>query len=110
MGLRIGRGEKLSQIVESMNAVAEGVLTSRSAYNLAHQLQQDCPIIKGIYRIIHRKCFSCNFMISHSGSSLHVAPQAAVEDRAVNACVSLQGWCKTFLRRARTYLRSGPEA
>jgi len=55
VGLRIGRGEKLSQIVESMNAVAEGVLTSRSAYNLAHQLQQDCPIIKGIYRIIHQE-------------------------------------------------------
>jgi glycerol-3-phosphate dehydrogenase len=41
--------------MQSMNAVAEGVLTSRSAYNLANNLQQECPIIKGIYRIIHRK-------------------------------------------------------
>ena len=29
VGLRIGKGEKLSAIVESMHAVAEGVLTSK---------------------------------------------------------------------------------
>ena len=31
VGLRIGRGEKLADITASMNAVAEGVLTSRRA-------------------------------------------------------------------------------
>ena len=29
VGLRIGKGEKLSAIVDSMHAVAEGVLTSK---------------------------------------------------------------------------------
>eukprot|EP00877_Chromochloris_zofingiensis_P015072 jgi/Chrzof1/9819/Cz04g17090.t1 len=54
VGLRIGRGESLQDITASMKgAVAEGVLTSRSAYNLATKLGVDCPIIEGIYRVIH---------------------------------------------------------
>ena len=35
VGIRLGKGEKLADIIDSMNAVAEGVLTSRSAYMLA---------------------------------------------------------------------------
>jgi glycerol-3-phosphate dehydrogenase len=53
VGLRIGKGEKLEDIIKSMNAVAEGVLTSKSAYNLAHKLNVDTPIVEGIYRVIH---------------------------------------------------------
>lgn len=53
VGLRIGRGEKLDNITKSMKAVAEGVLTSRSAHNLAVKLGVDCPIIQGIYQVIH---------------------------------------------------------
>ena len=41
VGLRIGKGEKLSEIVDGMTAVAEGVLTSRSAHNLAVKLNVD---------------------------------------------------------------------
>ena len=39
VGLRIGRGEKLSQITEGMAAVAEGVLTARSAHELSKKLE-----------------------------------------------------------------------
>jgi len=53
VGLRIGKGESLQQITTSMSAVAEGVLTSRSAHNLAAKLGVDCPIISGIYKVIH---------------------------------------------------------
>ncbi|KAK9820514.1 hypothetical protein WJX72_011174 [[Myrmecia] bisecta] len=53
VGLRIGRGEKLPEIIQSMTAVAEGVLTSRSAYNLSKKLNVECPIIEGIYKVIH---------------------------------------------------------
>jgi len=35
VGIRLGKGEKLQDIIDSMKAVAEGVLTSRSAYRLA---------------------------------------------------------------------------
>eukprot|EP00878_Enallax_costatus_P006700 GHUV01007024.1.p1 GENE.GHUV01007024.1~~GHUV01007024.1.p1 ORF type:complete len:332 (+),score=54.13 GHUV01007024.1:182-1177(+) len=56
VGLRLGRGEKLSEITSSMHgAVAEGVLTSKSAHNLALKLSVECPIIEGIYRVIHGK-------------------------------------------------------
>lgn len=53
VGLRIGKGETLQQIMEGMTAVAEGVLTSRSAHSLAKKLGVDAPIIEGIYRVIH---------------------------------------------------------
>ena len=36
-----------------MTAVAEGVLTSRSAHALAQRLGVEAPIIAGIYRVIH---------------------------------------------------------
>lgn len=35
VGIRLGKGEKLKDIIDSMKAVAEGVLTSRSAHQLA---------------------------------------------------------------------------
>lgn len=55
VGLRIGKGESLEAITASMKAVAEGVLTSRSAHNLAIKLDVECPIISGIYRVIHQQ-------------------------------------------------------
>lgn len=55
VGLRIGRGEKLSDIMKSTKAVAEGVLTSRSAHNLADRMGVECPIITGIFKVIHGK-------------------------------------------------------
>jgi len=53
VGLRLGRGESLSAIKGSMTAVAEGILTSKSANALAEKIGIDCPIINGIYRVIH---------------------------------------------------------
>ena len=38
VGLRIGRGESLGDIMGGMTAVAEGVLTSKSAHALASKL------------------------------------------------------------------------
>lgn len=57
VGLRIGRGEKLSEIQASMGgAVAEGVLTSRAAHQLAVRLELECPVIEGIYKVVHGAC------------------------------------------------------
>lgn len=53
VGLRIGAGETLEQIAATMTAVAEGVLTARSAAALARKLGVDCPIIDGIDRVLH---------------------------------------------------------
>eukprot|EP00887_Chlorella_sp_A99_P004238 scaffold15.g4238.t1 len=52
VGLRIGKGEKLADITASMTAVAEGILTSRAAHDLAAKKGIDCPTIEGIYRIV----------------------------------------------------------
>ena len=35
VGVRLGMGENLKDIIDSMKAVAEGVLTSQSAHQLA---------------------------------------------------------------------------
>lgn len=40
VGLRLGKGEALDDIIASMTAVAEGVLTSRSAHLLAKKACQ----------------------------------------------------------------------
>ncbi len=54
VGLRIGRGEKLEAITASMGgAHAEGVLTAKSAHELARRLGCDCATIEGIYRVLH---------------------------------------------------------
>ena len=53
VGLRIGKGEKLEDIIKSMSAVAEGVLTSRSAYHFAQKKGIECPVLEGIYRVVN---------------------------------------------------------
>lgn len=53
VGMRLGKGEKLEDIVADMTAVAEGVLTSRSAAKLAEKEGIECPVIMGIYQVIH---------------------------------------------------------
>ena len=53
MGLRLGKGESLQDITSSTKAVAEGILTSRAAHDLAAKLKVDTPIIDGIFRVVH---------------------------------------------------------
>ncbi|KAL6776141.1 hypothetical protein ACKKBG_A20010 [Auxenochlorella protothecoides x Auxenochlorella symbiontica] len=53
VGLRLGKGEKLEDIVSSLGATAEGVLTSRSAYHFAKKMGIDCAVIEGIYRVVN---------------------------------------------------------
>jgi glycerol-3-phosphate dehydrogenase (NAD(P)+) len=45
VGERLGRGERLADIVTSMNMVAEGVPTTYSAHECAHRLGIETPII-----------------------------------------------------------------
>ncbi len=45
VGLRLGRGERLADIIASMNMVAEGVPTTYSAYECAQRLGIETPII-----------------------------------------------------------------
>lgn len=52
VGERLGRGETLQQILESMDAVAEGVTTTRSVYDLAEQKGIEMPITSEVYAVL----------------------------------------------------------
>jgi glycerol-3-phosphate dehydrogenase (NAD(P)+) len=53
VGNRLGRGEPLAQITKSMQMVAEGIPTTRSAYECARKLNIDTPIIDQVYTMIY---------------------------------------------------------
>ncbi len=53
VGQRIGRGEKLADILADMQMVAEGVKTARSVYQLSRQLDVDMPICQTVYRVLY---------------------------------------------------------
>ncbi len=53
VGLRIGRGEKLPDILTSMNMVAEGVHTAKSAHALAEKRGVEMPITAEVFRMLH---------------------------------------------------------
>jgi glycerol-3-phosphate dehydrogenase (NAD(P)+) len=53
VGLRIGRGEHLQEILESMKMVAEGVRNSLSVYALARRLGVEMPITEQIRLMLH---------------------------------------------------------
>ena len=53
VGVRLGKGEKLKTILAGMQAVAEGVRTSRAALTLARRYQIDMPIIQEINAVLY---------------------------------------------------------
>ncbi len=52
VGERLGRGESLQQILDSMEAVAEGVTTTRSVFDLADRKGIEMPITTEVYRVL----------------------------------------------------------
>ncbi len=53
VGERLARGESLTRIIESMGTTAEGVPTTRSAWELAARAKVDAPIIQAVYSILY---------------------------------------------------------
>ena len=53
VGLELGRGRTLEDVLGSLNHVAEGVTTAKSAYFLAQQLGVELPITNTVYRVIY---------------------------------------------------------
>jgi len=53
VGHRLGRGESLAQITKSMQTIAEGIPTARSAYECARKLNVDTPIIDQVYTMVY---------------------------------------------------------
>lgn len=52
VGERIGRGEKLPQVLAGMTQVAEGVETTRSGRELARRHRVEMPITEEVYRML----------------------------------------------------------
>lgn len=52
VGNRIGKNEKLEDILDSMKMVAEGVHTTRSAYQLSQKYNIDMPIITQMHKVL----------------------------------------------------------
>ncbi len=55
VGYRLGKGEKLEDILSSLNAVAEGVATAFAAYKLCKRLHVRAPIISAVYQVLYEK-------------------------------------------------------
>lgn len=53
VGLKIGKGMSLQEITKDMKMVAEGIKTSRSAYELSTKTGVDMPITTQIYEVLH---------------------------------------------------------
>lgn len=53
VGLELGRGNKLEQILGDMCMVAEGVKTTKSVYNIVEKTGLDMPILEQVYQILY---------------------------------------------------------
>jgi len=55
VGVRLGRGETLAEILASMVAVAEGVKTCDAVVELAARLEVDVPIAGEVWQVLHQQ-------------------------------------------------------
>ncbi len=53
VGVRLGRGERLADILASMRAVAEGVKTCDAAVALARRVGVEVPIAEEVWKVLH---------------------------------------------------------
>mgnify|MGYP006279005027 CR=1 FL=1 len=54
VGTKLGEGHSLDEILDDMNMVAEGVKTSKSVHDLAHDLDVEMPISQEVYRVLYQ--------------------------------------------------------
>ena len=53
VGVRLGKGEKLADILASSPMVAEGVTTTKSVHERAEKMGLDMPITASVYRMLY---------------------------------------------------------
>ena len=53
VGIGLGRGQTLREVLAGMSQIAEGVKTTKSAHDLAQRLGVEMPITGAIYRILY---------------------------------------------------------
>ena len=52
VGMELGRGRPLDEVLGGMKAVAEGVRTAQSAHDLALKLEIEMPIVHAVHAIL----------------------------------------------------------
>jgi glycerol-3-phosphate dehydrogenase (NAD(P)+) len=52
VGVRLGKGERIEAILESMHAVAEGVRTAKAALGLARRHHVEMPIVQEVHNVL----------------------------------------------------------
>lgn len=52
VGYRLGKGEDLHTILETLGSVAEGVDTTKSAYSMVKKRGLDAPILEHVYKLL----------------------------------------------------------
>ncbi len=55
VGIALGQGKTLDEILNGMNMVAEGVKTTLSAYQLAEKIGIEVPITEQMYKILYQQ-------------------------------------------------------
>lgn len=53
VGLALGEGRTLTEILDELGEVAEGVITARAAWRLSQELGVDMPITREIYEVLY---------------------------------------------------------
>jgi glycerol-3-phosphate dehydrogenase (NAD(P)+) len=53
VGVELGKGRKLPDILASLGHVAEGVKTTKSAFDLSKKLNVDMPITAEVYKVLY---------------------------------------------------------
>jgi glycerol-3-phosphate dehydrogenase (NAD(P)+) len=53
VGVGLGQGKTLKEVLASMTQVAEGVKTSKSAYDLSKKLGVEMPITEAVYQVLY---------------------------------------------------------
>jgi len=53
VGMQLGQGRKLSEILGEMRQVAEGVITAKSIHALAKKMAVEMPICEQVYRVLY---------------------------------------------------------
>jgi glycerol-3-phosphate dehydrogenase (NAD(P)+) len=54
VGIKLGEGKKLGEILKEMSMVAEGVKTTKSVYGLARKIGIEMPILEQVYDILYK--------------------------------------------------------
>lgn len=54
VGLKLGKGQCLDEIVKEMSMVAEGIKTTQSVHDLAAKLHIEVPITEQVYQILYK--------------------------------------------------------